>query len=458
MNQRSNFTSKIGFVLAAAGSAVGLGNLWRFPYLAAQHGGGTFLLVYLILAITFGFALMVAEIAIGRKTGLSAIGAFKKLDKRFGFLGVLASIVPIIILPYYCVIGGWVIKFFTTYAFGGAESAATYTMVDGNSLSYFERFIGNVQEPLGWFFLFIALTAIIVIFGVEKGIEKVSKFMMPVLVILTICIATYVVTRPSSLEGVIYYLKPNFNNFSITTIFAAMGQLFYSMSLAMGIMVTYGSYMKKENHLESSVRQIEIFDTAIAFLAGLMIVPAAYSSFVNGKTKPGPTLMFVTLPDVFKEMPMGSVIGAVFFLLVFFAALTSSISLMETIVSIVMDKTKWGRKLTCIVVAIFSLVMGIPSTLGFNIWSHIKLLGLSDILTFFDFVSNSVLMPIVAFFTCILIGFIVKPKTIVDEVKITDGKFKSEKLFTVMIKWIAPIFILAILVFSVAEGMGWVTV
>ena len=458
MNQRSNFTSKIGFVLAAAGSAVGLGNLWRFPYLAAQHGGGTFLLVYLILAITFGFALMVAEIAIGRKTGLSAIGAFKKLDKRFGFLGVLASIVPIIILPYYCVIGGWVIKFFTTYAFGGAESAATYTMVDGNSLSYFERFIGNVQEPLGWFFLFIALTAIIVIFGVEKGIEKVSKFMMPVLVILTICIAAYVVTRPSSLEGVIYYLKPNFNNFSITTIFAAMGQLFYSMSLAMGIMVTYGSYMKKENHLESSVRQIEIFDTAIAFLAGLMIVPAAYSSFVNGKTKPGPTLMFVTLPDVFKEMPMGSVIGAVFFLLVFFAALTSSISLMETIVSIVMDKTKWGRKLTCIVVAIFSLVMGIPSTLGFNIWSHIKLLGLSDILTFFDFVSNSVLMPIVAFFTCILIGFIVKPKTIVDEVKITDGKFKSEKLFTVMIKWIAPIFILAILVFSVAEGMGWVTV
>ena len=458
MNQRSNFTSKIGFVLAAAGSAVGLGNLWRFPYLAAQHGGGTFLLVYLILAITFGFALMVAEIAIGRKTGLSAIGAFKKLDKRFGFLGVLASIVPIIILPYYCVIGGWVIKFFTTYAFGGAESAATYTMVDGNSLSYFERFIGNVQEPLGWFFLFIALTAIIVIFGVEKGIEKVSKFMMPVLVILTICIAAYVVTRPSSLEGVIYYLKPNFNNFSITTILAAMGQLFYSMSLAMGIMVTYGSYMKKENHLESSVRQIEIFDTAIAFLAGLMIVPAAYSSFVNGKTKPGPTLMFVTLPDVFKEMPMGSVIGAVFFLLVFFAALTSSISLMETIVSIVMDKTKWGRKLSCIVVAIFSLVMGIPSTLGFNIWSHIKLLGLSDILTFFDFVSNSVLMPIVAFFTCILIGFIVKPKTIVDEVKITDGKFKSEKLFTVMIKWIAPIFILAILVFSVAEGMGWVTV
>ena len=281
---------------------------------------------------------------------------------------------------------------------------------------------------------------------------------MPVLVVLSIGIAAYVVTRPSALDGVIYYLKPNFDNFSITTIFAAMGQLFYSMSLAMGIMVTYGSYMKKENHLESSVRQIEIFDTAIAFLAGLMIVPAAYSSIVNGETKPGPTLMFVTLPEVFKDMPMGSLIGAIFFLLVFLAALTSSISLMETIVSIVMDKTKFGRKTACIIVTGFTFIVGIPSALGFNIWSHIKPLGLDDILTFFDFVSNSVMMPIVAFFTCVIIGFVIKPKAIIDEVKATDGTFKSEKLFTVMIKWIAPVFILGILGFSVAEGMGWITV
>ncbi len=458
MNQRSNFTSKIGFVLAAAGSAVGLGNLWRFPYLAAQHGGGTFLLVYLILAVTFGFTLMVAEIAIGRKTGLSAIGAFQKLDKRFGFLGYLAAAVPIIILPYYCVIGGWVSKFFVTYLIGGSKEAATYSVINGEYLSYFETFISKVDEPIAWFFLYLALTSVIVMFGVEKGIEKVSKIMMPILVILTIGIATYVITRPNSLDGLIYYLKPDFNNFSITTIFAAMGQLFYSMSLAMGIMITYGSYMKKDNNLESSVRQIEIFDTAIAFFAGLLIVPAAYSSLVSGQTKPGPTLMFVTLPEVFHEMPMGGIVGAVFFLLVFFAALTSSISLMETIVSIIMDKTKWGRKLTCAVIFLFSLAMGIPSTLGFNIWSHIKLLGLSDLLTFFDFVSNSVLMPIVAFFTCLLIGFIVKPKTVIDEVKETDGKFKSEELFTIMIKWIAPVFILGILGFSIAEGMGWVSV
>lgn len=454
MNQRSNFTSKIGFVLAAAGSAVGLGNLWRFPYLAAQYGGGTFLFVYLILAVTFGFALMVAEIAIGRKTGLSAIGAYKALDKRFGFVGILTSLVPIIIFPYYSVIGGWVTKYVVTFASGEGHAAA--------SDAYFVDFIGKAVEPLGWFFLFIALTAIIVFFGVEKGIEKVSKFMMPVLVVLTLGIAIYVVSRPGAMDGVVYYIKPNFKDFSPTTVFAAMGQLFYSMSLAMGIMITYGSYMKKDNHLESSVRQIEIFDTAIAFLAGLMIVPAAYM-FYGGSTeglKKGPTLMFVILPKVFDEMPghMGTVIGLAFFLLVFFAALTSSISLMETVVSIVMDKTKWGRKLTCIVVAVFSLLMGIPSSLGFSIWNHITFLNGLTFLDLFDFVSNSVIMPIVAFLTCVLIGFVVKPKTVIDEVKVTDGTFKSEKLFTVMIKWIAPIFILAILIFSVAEGMGWIQV
>ena len=455
MNQRSNFTSKIGFVLAAAGSAVGLGNLWRFPYLAAQYGGGTFLLVYLILAVTFGFALMIAEIGIGRKTGLSAIGAFKALDKRFGFLGVLTSAVPIIILPYYSVIGGWVIKYFVTFVSGGAHAAADD--------SYFTTFIGSSPaEPIGWFFLFIALTAIIVLFGVEKGVEKVSKIMMPVLIVLTIGISVYVVTRPGALDGVLYYIKPNLKDFSPTTIFAAMGQLFYSMSLAMGIMVTYGSYMKKDNHMEKSVRQIELFDTAIAFMAGLMIVPATYT-FYGGSTeelKKGPTLMFVILPKVFDQMPgiMGTVIGVAFFLLVFFAALTSSISLMETVVSIVMDKTKWGRKLTCIIVFVFSLLMGIPSSLGFNVWGHITFLNGLTFLDLFDFVSNSVIMPIVAFFTCVLIGFVIKPKTISDEVKETDGTFKSEKLFTVMIKWIAPIFILAILAFSVAEGMGWIAV
>ncbi len=448
MSNRSNFSSKIGFVLAAAGSAVGLGNIWRFPYLAARYGGGTFLLVYLILAITFGFTLMLAEIAIGRKTGLSAIGAFKKLDHRFGFLGVLCAFIPIIIFPYYSVIGGWVIKYFATFVSGGVKSAANDT--------YFSSFISSTTEPIGWFALFILLTAVIVFLGVDKGIETVSKFMMPVLVLLTIFIAGYGLTVDGAMEGVAYYLKPSLEHFSVKTILAAMGQLFYSMSLAMGIMITYGSYMKKENNLEQSVRQIEIFDTAIAFLAGLMIIPGvfAFSGGTAESLNQGPGLMFVTLPKVFNSMPMGGLIGTAFFILVFFAALTSAISLMETIVSIIMDKFKWNRNITVLFVTVLALLMGIPSSLGFGAWDHIKFIGMS-ILDTFDFLSNSVLMPIAAFFTCVFVGYVIKPKTIIDEVKESDGTFKSEKLFTIMIKWVAPIFLVAILASSVANAMGW---
>lgn len=447
MQKRSSFSGKLGFVLAAAGSAVGLGNIWRFPYLAAKYGGGTFLFIYLILAVTFGFTLMTAEIAIGRKTGLSAIGAFTILDKRFKFLGILASAVPIIIFPYYSVIGGWVVKYFFVFVTGSGHTAA------GDS--YFTDFIGGTFEPIGWFFLFIAVTAVIVGFGVEQGIEKVSKFMMPILVLLTLFVALYGLTIDGAMDGLSYYLKPHMADVSAKTILAAMGQLFYSMSLAMGIMITYGSYMKKENHLESSVRQIEIFDTGVAFLAGLMIIPAVFS-FSGGDSsalQAGPGLMFITLPKVFGNMKFGNVVGTVFFLLVFFAALTSAISLMETIVSILRDKLGWTRKGTCVFVTILALVMGVPSSLGFGPLNFISWMGMS-VLDIMDFVSNSVLMPIVAFFTCIFIGFVIKPSTIADEVKVTDGTFKGEKLFAVMIKWIAPIFLVLILLSSVASALG----
>lgn len=440
MKERSNFSSRLGFVLAAAGSAVGLGNIWRFPYLAAQYGGGSFLLIYLILTVTFGFTLMLAEIAIGRRTGLSAIGAFKKLDKRFGFLGILASLVPIIIFPYYSVIGGWVTKYLSVFLTGGGKASSSDT--------YFTTFIASPVEPLGWFFLFLAATAVIVLFGVEDGIEKVSKFMMPVLVVLTVGIAVYCITLPGAWEGVKYYLKPNLNDLSSKTVLAAMGQLFYSMSLAMGIMVTYGSYMQRDNNLESSVRQIEIFDTGFAFLAGLMIIPAVFVFSGKDALQTGPGLMFVTLPKVFANMPFGNLIGAVFFLLVLFAALTSSISLMETIVSIVCDKLHWTRRRSTLTVALCALILGAPSSLGFGPLASVQILGLS-ILDFMDFISNSVLMPIVAFLTCIFVGFFVKPQTIGDEVRRSSSSFKSEKLFSVMIKWIAPIFLVAILLSSI---------
>lgn len=445
-SNRSSFTGKIGFVLAAAGSAVGLGNIWRFPYLAAKYGGGIFLLVYIILAVTFGFALMCAEIAIGRKTGQSAINAFKSLDKRFNFVGWIASAVPIIILPYYSVIGGWVAKYIAVFVSGGVAKSAA----DG----YFESFITKPFEPIGWFLLFIGLTALIVIFGVEKGIERVSKWMMPILVILTIIISVYGLFMPGAIDGLIYYVKPDFSHFSATTVLAAMGQLFYSMSLAMGIMITYGSYMKKDINLESSVRNIEIFDTGIAFLAGLMIIPAvfAFSGGDEAALGKGPSLMFITLPKVFESMTGGTIIGTLFFVMVFFAALTSSISLMETVVSIVKDKTKLGRKTICWIVFIGSVILGLPSCLGFGVLSNITISGMT-FLDMFDFASNSVIMPIVALLTCVFIGYFIKPKTLIEEMNI-GGKYKSEKLFTVMIKYVAPIFIVLILVSSVLDAFG----
>ncbi len=446
-SSRSNFTSRIGFILSAAGSAVGLGNIWRFPYLAAQYGGGTFLLCYIILAVTFGFALMTAEIALGRKTGLSAIGAFSALNKRYRFVGVLVTLVPVIIFPYYSVIGGWVIKYFFTFLTGGVSAAAEDT--------YFTGFISGVSEPIVWFVIFTAITAAVVICGVEKGIEKVSKVMMPLLVVLTVGISLYVLTIDGAMEGVKYYVLPHMSDFSIKTLLSSMGQLFYSMSLAMGIMITYGSYMSKSTNLESSVRQIEIFDTGIAFFAGLMIVPAvfAFSGGDPSALKAGPGLMFITLPKVFASIRFGGFLSTVFFVLVFFAAITSAISLMETIVSILMDFFHWSRRKTSILVFIYSLLMGVPSSLGFGIWDFVKPLGMS-ILDAWDFISNSILMPIVALLTCFFAGFVIKPKAIIEEACAEGADFKGKHLFTVVIKWVAPVILIAILISSILNALG----
>lgn len=450
--KRSSFTGKLGFVLAAAGSAVGLGNIWRFPYLAAKYGGAVFLLVYLALALTFGFSLLVAEIAIGRKTGLSAIGAFRALDRRFTFIGWIGAVVPMIILPYYSVIGGWVIKYSLGFITGEMKNMA------GDA--YFGNYITSTWEPLVWFFAFIALTAVVVILGVEKGIEKVSKFMMPLLVIFILFISIYtIVSMDGALNGVAYYLKPDFSKFSIMTVVAAMGQLFYSMSLAMGIMITFGSYMKKDISIEKSAKNIEVFDTGIAFLAGLMIIPAVFA-FSNGNEdallNKGPTLMFVILPKVFAEMPGGAVIGALFFIMVFFAAITSSISLMETVVSIISDKLGLKRLPSCFVVLGLSLVLGLCSALGYSEWSGFTILGL-QILDFFDFISNNIIMPVGAMLTCIFIGYFLKPKAVIEELEIGGG-FKRKRLFTVMIKYVAPVFILAILISSILDVFGIVKI
>lgn len=443
---RSSFSGSLGFVLAAAGSAVGLGNLWRFPYLAAKYGGGIFLLVYIILAITFGFTLMITEIAIGRKTRLSPMEAFGSLNKKWDWLGKLATLVPVLILPYYCLIGGWVTKYAATMTVGKVSESA------GDD--YFTGFISQTGEPIIWFLVFATITAVVIFLGVSKGIEKFSKILMPALFVLTVALTIYVLTREGAGAGVAYYLKPDFSKLSIKTILAALGQLFFSMSLAMGIMVTYGSYVKAEDHIEKSTRRIEIFDTLIAFLAGLMIVPAvfAYSGGDEAALGKGPSLMFITLPKVFNEMKFGSVVGAAFFLLVLFAALTSSVSVMEAIVAGIDDKFKIGRKKATVICYLYMIVIGVLCSLGFGVLSNVTIFNLS-ILDFLDFVSNSVLMPIVGMMTCILVGFVLKPDLIISEVEL-NGPFKMKKFYAVMVKWIAPICIFAILISTVLETLG----
>lgn len=447
--QRNSFTGSIGFVLAAAGSAVGLGNIWRFPYLAAKDGGGLFLVVYLALALTFGFTLLITEIAIGRKTQESPLTAYKKINPKWGFLGIFSFVVPFIIYPYYCVIGGWVMKYMFTYlAFQGQVAVA-----DG----FFTGFITAQWQPIFFTVLFTLLCFVIVYKGVEHGIEKYSKILMPILVVIVIFISIYVLfikgPHGTGLQGAKIYFVPNFEGITLkkflTVCLDAMGQLFYSLSIAMGIMVAYGSYMKKDVNLGKSVNQIEIFDTGIAMFAGLMIIPAVYAfSGVEGMSA-GPGLMFIALPKVFKSLgQFGDFIGLIFFVMVLFAALTSAVSILEAIVSSMMDKFGWNRKKSTLIMAAATFVVSLVVCLGYNVWYFdLKLPNgsVGQILDILDYASNNILMPIVGLLTCILIGWIAKPKTTIDEITLNGEKFSRKGLYVVMLKFVAPILLVVIL-------------
>ncbi|MDR1016819.1 MAG: sodium-dependent transporter [Coriobacteriales bacterium] len=452
--KRSQFSGKVGFILAASASAIGLGNLWRFPALDARYGGGAFLVVYIILVFTFGFTLMTAEVAIGRKTGLSAIGAFAALGKKYRIIGILEAIVPIIITPYYCVIGGWICKYIVAFCTPGFADLA--------QPSYFSAFTAQTGEPIFWTLLFVLLTMVVVALGVENGIERLNKVFMPLLLILGIAIGIYSLTIPGALQGLGYFLIPHLSDFSISTLVAAMGQMFFSLSLAMGIMVTYGSYMKKSDNLSSSVAWIELFDTIIAVLAGFMIIPAVYAfSGAAGAQQAGASLMFVTLPRVFDLTVFPQAIGIAFFVLVLFAALTSAISLAETVVSICQDGLHMRRRTAVAVTAIGVAVIALLPTLGSSAlsWFKVPIGGGQDILSFMDFISNSVLMPLVALLLCLAVGWGLKPYFVKEEVEVTPGaKMGRFGLFKVMIRFVAPIFMVVILVASVLSAVGVINI
>ena len=451
-NKRSTFSGKLGFVLSAAGASVGLGNIWRFPYLAAKYGGGIFLLIYIILALTFGYTMIMAETTLGRMTRKSPVGAYASFGKSkwLSFGGWINAIIPVLIVPYYSVIGGWVIKYLFSYVIGqGSELAA-----DG----YFSAFISDGVSTEICFVIFALLTVGIIYAGVRNGVERVSKFMMPILVVLSVIIAVYSVTRPGALEGVKYFLIPNVENFSWMTVVTAMGQMFYSLSIAMGILITFGSYMKKDISIEGSTRNVEIFDTAIAIMAGLMIIPAVFA-FSGGDAESlqaGPALMFITSPKVFASMGFGNFVGILFFLLVLCAALTSSIALTESAVSTFQDELGWSRKKAALIVGVIMIALGTLSCLGYGPLAGVKILKM-QFLDFFDFLTNSVMMPIAAIATCLLISKVVGTKKIEEEVLLENGTFRRKRIFNFMIRYLCPIFAAIILISSVANAFGWIS-
>lgn len=451
-NRRSTFSGKLGFVLSAAGASVGLGNIWRFPYLAAKYGGGIFLLIYIVLALTFGYTMIIAETTLGRMTKKSPVGAFHTFAKtKFAsFSGWINAIIPILIVPYYSVIGGWVIKYLFEYLKGDAKLLATDT--------YFSNFISNGVSTEICFILFTFFTLAIIYAGVQNGIERVSKFMMPVLVALSVIIAGYSISRPGAFEGVKYFLIPNFDNFSWMTVVSAMGQMFYSLSIAMGILITFGSYMKKDVSIEGSTENVEIFDTAIAIMAGLMIIPAVFS-FSGGDMetlKAGPSLMFITIPKVFASMGLGTGIGIIFFLLVLFAAITSSIALTESAVSTFQDELHWSRKKSTIILGIIMIGLGTLSCLGYGPLSNVTIIGM-QFLDFFDFLTNSVMMPIAAIAICIFVSRVVGLEKVEAEITKDGNSFKRKKIFNFMIQYLCPIFAFIILLSSIANAFGFIS-
>ena len=451
--KRASWSGQLAFVLAAAASAIGLGNLWRFPYLAAQYGGGTFIVIYLCLVVTLGFTLMLSEIAIGRKTQQSQLTAYSQLHRGWGFIGFLGTVVPLLIVPYYCVIGGWVLKYLADFLMGAGAAAAA----DG----YFTGFITGFGSPIFWFLVFLAATVLVVYKGVDKGIEKLSRILMPVLLLLIIGISCFSLTLAhtdaagvtrTGLEGMRVYVIPDFSGMTLgrflVVLMDALGQLFYSVSVAMGIMITYGSYVRKETNLVRAVNQIEIFDTLVAFLAGLMIVPAVYTFMGTEGMSAGPSLMFISLPKIFEAMgAVGAVVGTVFFVMVAFAALTSSVSIMEAVVSCVQDRLHAGRTKATLGVGVMALVIGLVVCLGYNaLYFELKLPNgaVGQLLDVMDYISNSFLMPAISLLTCVFVGWVVGPQLIIEEMERTDDRFTRKKLYRFMIRYAAPI-IMAVL-------------
>lgn len=442
---REHWGTRFGFIMATAGSAVGLGNVWKFPYMAGEHGGGAFLLIYLAFILVFGLSLMLAELLIGRAAQKNPVGAFRELaGGAWPAVGMLGIVTAFIVLSYYIVVAGWTLAYVALSAEGAVHSA------DGAVVaSVFQDFVGDPVAPLGYAALFMVLTAVVVAGGIGSGIERTSKLFMPILFLLLLILVVRAVTLPGAIDGIAFYLAPEWDKVSADTFLGAIGQAFFSLSLGLGALITYGSYMKRRDNLAADAAMITGLDTLIAFLAGLVILPAVFAAGVAPDEGVG--LTFITLPTVFAQMPAGKLFATMFFVLLAIAALTSAVSLLEVIVTYIKDEFGIRRGRATLGAAVITGILGIPSSLSMGLWSNYTVGG-QDLLTFMDKTATTVLMPGGAFFTAIFVGWVLGPKAI--DALTQDGRHRipGTALWLFMLRFICPLGILSIAL----GGLGFI--
>lgn len=431
---RGAWGSRFGFIIAAAGSAIGLGNIWKFPYITGQNGGGAFVIVYLLCIALIGLPIMLAEFAIGRHTQKNPVGAYKAIQPTglwslVGGMGVLAGF---LILSFYSVVAGWTIA----YVVKSILMVVTQFESASNAGKYFELFAANPYETLFYHALFMILCVSIVIKGVHAGIEKWCDILMPTLLFILVLLVIRSLTLEGAWAGVEFFLKPDFSKLTPNSILVALGHAFFSLSLGMGAMITYGSYLSKKENLASAALLVGLLDTVIALLAGLMIFPAVFAMGLEPSAGPG--LVFHVLPAVFSKMPFGNIVSIAFFALLAIAALTSGISLLEVVVAYFIDERGWDRKKAVLIVGSVIFALGIPSALSFGVLGEFKVLGFN----FFDIVdqiASNYLLPLGGLLICVFVGWVWGAKPALEEIHFGDYKFSFGASWFFLVKFVSPI-------------------
>lgn len=425
MKTNKEWASKLGFIMATAGAAIGLGNLWKFPYLMGRNGGFPFLMAYLFFVLILGVPVMMTEMTLGRKTRHDPVQAYADIAPNARVVGIFGVLAAFVILSYYSVIGGWLLKYIFSYA-TTLQAPADFT-----------AFISGTTEPVLWHFVFMLVTTFICYCGIG-GIEKVSKFMMPLLFLLLLIIIGRSVTLPNAGQGLKFIFSPEGSAFSISSVSAALGQVFYSLSLCMGITITYGSYLNEKESIPKSCMSVAGLDTAIAVLAGIAIFPAVFSFGLEPGQGPG--LIFGTLPKVFSELTGGPIFALLFFALVFFAAVTSAIALLEVPVSFAIDTLRWSRKKATIVLGILIFLAGIPSALSFGVFGDVTILNYS-VFDFVGMLTDNILLPMGGLTMCYYVGWKWHPEYLVEEIEKNGHTFKLKRLWILCIRFITPILV-----------------